>query len=335
MHDPIAELKKRFPDWEFPPDAARDEQMGRVLDEMAQQLLPRVAARVGVSVDELRSRITIQLGTAPDVNGYTATFDGHTVIVINIALMNFLFKMVKVFVASLGIGEDEEHAIERPLPQAEVVSVCKALMDAFWEGRLNQQAGFWLADLGEAQIRVVTRILRLCESFALAHEFGHVIAQLLTEPVPEEAAARRFVTEFLETLPDLEETARSRMMGPWTEELCADLVGLNLVLSLSSTEPYCRHSRPERYLFDGIEVFHILQTMLTEYRDRSAHPTNITLGPSHPHGLLRARAARRTRSAAGASSTEGFQMGTTCYRFMKKVLSDIFDATPETSSRWT
>ena len=154
MEEPLDGLKRRHPDL-FIQAVSGQVSLCNILERIVQRLLPYAAARISVSENELADRVSVQLGSSTEVNGQVATFDGHTLIVVNIALMMFLHKMLKVFVATLGIGDDEEHAIEMPIkPFNRVVSACKALLDAFWEGKILEEAGLWLADFGGYQIRV-------------------------------------------------------------------------------------------------------------------------------------------------------------------------------------
>ena len=111
---------------------------------------------------------------------------------------------------------------------------------------------------------------------------------------------------------------------PWTDELCADLIGLNLALSQIGSEPYCGWREPTRCFYDGIEVFQVLLRMVEEYRERKSYGSKLALVPTHPHGLLRMEAISRVRKDAGVPLGDRFQMVTQCFRFSRHVLDEIF-----------
>jgi hypothetical protein len=243
-------------------------------------------------------------------------------------IMMFLHKILKVFVATLGIGEDEEHAIEMPIkPFSRIAAVCKELMDAFWEKRILTQGGFWVDDLGRHQINIQNRLLMISEYFAVAHEVGHFILESSKHEPRERLRATHLVTKFLQGIPDLEPEKKARATAPWTDELSADLIALDIVLSLTNSEPFCRWQEPIRCLYDGVEVFHILLTLVQEYRDRTLFGSKIGLAPTHPHGYLRLNAVRMERKISGVPLGDGFQMSTQCMVFQKYVIEELFGHT--------
>jgi hypothetical protein len=323
--DPLKQLKQQYPEIRIPlNDKEIDPGMSQLVSDLGKRLLTPAAARIGIDPEKLQDRLTFVYGElSHSVNGYVRSFDNGCTfeIVLNVRLMIFLHKMVKVFVASVGVRTKRFPDAAKPKPFGRIVSACKDLMDAFWEGRLHMQKGFWLAELGRNQIDLSEMLLQSCECFCLAHELGHIVIALSKEEVPEYAPARKLVEDFLHLLSELNEREKDQIVGPWTQEICADLIGLQLVLAQSSTRPYNAWDNFRQFLYGGAEAVLIFIGMLQEYYDKMHHGSKMTLVNTHPPALLRLKAIRS--SPERTSFVDDAKIGGRCGVFATKVLSKV------------
>jgi hypothetical protein len=240
----------------------------------------------------------------------------------------FYHKMVKVFVSTIGIGEDEEHATERPIePFDRVVVVCKGLMEAFWDKRLLTQGGFWFSQVGKVQMFLTERLVHCCECFIMAHELGHVMMVFSKEEVAEYAVAREIVDGYMSFVLGLDDDAKSRMAKAWTEEICADLIGLQLSLAQPKTErPYKAWRNHKQMLYGGAEIALVLPAMLEEYHwkvHQGGPRIRVSPVSNHPPNLLRLKAIRSSeeRPAFSQEDRPYRDFGGRCGAFAKDILS--------------
>ena len=333
MNDPMDELKRRYPEITVPSGEELSRGMRQIISDFAKQLMPFAAARIGIEHRELANRfLGVRLEESHKVNGRVRSFDNWDTfeIVINLGLMIFFHKMMKVFVSTFGFGDDEEHATERPIePFDKTVSVCKGLMEAFWEDRLLTQGGFWFAEFGKMQMRMTADLVHCCECSVIAHELGHVVRKLSKIEVAEFAAAREIVDGYMTFVYGLDEDAKNQMAESWTEEICADLIGLQLCLAQPNTAPPYSHWRNHRLtLYGGAEIAIILPAMLEDYdwKMRQGGPT-IRISPisSHPPNLLRLKAIRSSNERPAFSEEDRLyrDFGGRCGAFAKEVVSKL------------
>jgi len=318
------EFKKRHPTFPLPTrDESRDGLI-RTVTEISERLLPYAAPRVGIAREDLEKRFKrARLVFSSDVNGYVCSRDNWQTfeVLLNRGLMMFYHKMVKVFVGgNIGIGKGESHAIEKPLEFSRAISTCKALMEAFWEDRLEDQGGFWFAEFGETQMCMTAALVHCCECFTLAHEWGHAVIRLSNGKLVELATAKKLVEGFLSSISGLSAEERGRWLEYWTEEIAADLIGLHLSLELPDMHPFDNCANYKQWIYGGAEIALILIAMLEAYHDKIHHGPKMTLVRSHPPGLLRLKAIRL--SPERSTFSDDLRFGQRCGAFAKKVLAE-------------
>jgi hypothetical protein len=142
---------------------------------------------------------------------------------------------------------------------------------------------------------------------------------------PEYSVAKRHVEEFLSKLPDLSNESKSEIIEPWTNEISADLIGLQLMLSQTPDPPYYNWENHKQWLCGGVEISHLMNLMLSEYYDRLNHGKQIRLVSSHPHDYLRWKAV--SISEAKTSFADHLNLGKTFSRFTLDVLASCFKKT--------
>lgn len=267
------------------------EGLKKIIKDIAGGMLPYAAARIGVPHDEFRKRLEVRLGRSKDINAYANA--ATTRITINEALMMFYHKMLKVFVITLSVGDKSSGILLKPtIPPEEILSVQKKLLQADLEDKLLKTKGFELKELNAGQRAVLARLVRSCECFAVGHELGHVVISRTKGNIPEYANGRRTVKDFLESIDDLSNAQRCELIEPWTNEICADLIGLQLSLAQPKTEPYSGWGNYKQWLCAGAEITRLLDMMRQEFDDRLNHGKMITFINTHPYDYLRWKAIR-------------------------------------------
>jgi hypothetical protein len=217
----MEKMRRRHP-WlpEVSPEEAHQGLKG-IIRDLSKRLVPYAALRIGIDPVELESRLkSARLEPSPDFNGCVQTSDNWKTfeIVINEGLMMFYHKMVKVFVASVRVRDTQDDSTHGSIEPTRIVSVCRRLIEAYFQGRLFTQAGFSFDDFGKAKVLMTTALVHCCECFAIAHEFGHLVVQLSKTKLPEHATAKKLVEDFLQLFSTLDGNMKARFVAPWTEE---------------------------------------------------------------------------------------------------------------------
>jgi hypothetical protein len=299
------------------------------LQEIAQSILgllsPIAATRAGIDAEDFHGRVRLDFRDSSVINAGVHSDDNWQSfsIVMNQALMIFYHKMLKVFASTIGIGKNEQEASERPTaPPKKILSVSKKLLIAFEEGTILRQKSFYAEELGKGQTAIVGRLVNACECFDIAHEIGHAIYGIKNKQVPEQALAVQSVVGFLADIQDLSQADKEALIEPWTEEICADLIGLNLTLSQPCVPPYNSWPNYKQYLCGGAEISHLLQMMIGEFIDRRHFGSRIALVSTHPHDYLRWKAISRSPDKAAITDNIGF--GKMFGNFTMWILNSLF-----------
>jgi hypothetical protein len=94
----------------------------------------------------------------------------------------------------------------------------------------------WELNLGQ---NIIThRLVASCESFAVGHEFGHIILNKTKGKIVEYTDSIKVVQNFLSQIKDLTDKEKSELLEPWVEEICADRIGLQLSLSRFNSKSF-------------------------------------------------------------------------------------------------
>jgi hypothetical protein len=294
-----------------------------IAKDIAERMLPHAATRIGIPHSELKKRLEVRLGRSKDINAYANA--ATTRITINASLMVFYHKMLKVFVATLSVGDKTSGILGKPtISPDRILSAQKRLLQADSEDSLLTTEGFQLKELDAGQRTVLVYLVRSCECFAVGHELGHVVINRTKGNVPEYDSSRAAVRDFLESIDDLSSAQRRELIEPWTNEVCADLIGLQLSLAQPKIEPYSRWGDHKEWICAGAEITRLLDLMREEFDDRLNHGKMITFVNTHPHDYLRWKAIRSSseyKAACGDSS-----LGDS-FRTFTGVLDDIFEET--------
>jgi hypothetical protein len=258
-----------------------------VLREFAEALIPSAASRLRVPASELKKRLQMRLVDSrysTEVNAYASR--SGCVVSVTEALFIFYHKMLKVFVATLDVADAETKMVEKKLiPWRRVVRVTKRLIEAYLENRILLEKGFRLEELTDGQEHILGLLRGGCEKFAIAHELGHVIILRSKGKVPEYTPARKVVLGFLRGRDGLGGPDRKAMVESWTNELCADLIGLKLLLSARREEGEGRHYKG--WLASAAIISCELRWMIEDYEVR--HDREYTRSATHPDEFLRVK----------------------------------------------
>lgn len=322
MNDSYLErLKKRFqkdiPDGFDFSEANTTAALHQIIVDLGKQLIPYTATKVRMEPDVLKNCIlNVSMIMDPEVNGFARSSDNWKTfeIGINIGLMIFLHKMIKVFASRIGVMGDEGHPVENPeIPFENTISVAKRLMKAYWDQNLLSTMGFQVMQLSEEQMNISSHLLHHAECFVVAHEFGHIVINLHQAEVKELNIGIEVVRGILEGISDLSETSKHQLTRQWGQEIGADLIGLQLVLELGKTD------HDKILIYSAAELVFILQNMLETFYEKNIGE-NLPLG-SHPPSQMRLAVLR---SIVGKSNPpQVLQLGEAFAEMAEMIVSKI------------
>lgn len=298
-----------------------------IIKEIGDALLPIAADRMGFPLKILKKRMRIRLRRTNYSSEINADINNSASIInVNEALMIFYHKMLKVFAATLKVGIIKNGIKGKiTISPDRVASVFDKLAQAYLEGRILTQKGFSLWDLEEGQQTVTHRLVNGCECFAVAHELGHAIIINSKNEVNEYIKAERIIREFLSSINELAEKQKSKLIKPWTNEICADLIGLNLSLA-QPKRLYKDWENYQDWLFAGAEINRMLDWMLNAFEFRLNGESEYFFSFTHPPDFLRLQALR---SCLGTDfSITGFDIGSNFFYFASGILDHIFKGKP-------
>jgi hypothetical protein len=295
-----------------------------IIKDIAKRLIPPAAIRLGIPAKEVQKRLSINFlrtNLSKEINAYVkpSTFS----ITISEALMIFYHKMLKVFVSTLDVGYINTQIVEkRKFPPGRILKECKKLLQAYSENKLFEEGAFLLEELTEGQSIVLSYLVDSCEYFAVAHELGHIITMQTKGKIGEYSLAKDTVEEFLSKIPDLGKKDKLMLIKPWTNEICADLTGLQLSLSQSPTKRNKHGYDNKQWFSSGAQIALLLNFMLQEYEDRLNNGRKVSFDSTHPHDSLRVVAIRKR--AKELHSLGPYDVGKIFGHFVVGMLDDIF-----------
>jgi hypothetical protein len=273
------------PDFDFSLESARAV-LNEIVVDMANKLMPETARKTGLSEGALRSRL-VKLGMVDltGVNGYARTADGWKTfeIGINMGLMIFFHKMVKLFASRMGVADE----FGRPSPKYEIPaldtgSVARRLMQAFWEGNLINTHGFRITDLADHQAKLCHSFLHHSECFVVAHEMAHIVINLTRGKSANQLDdIVSWVGSSLRDVPGATEIAQL-----WGEEIYADYLGFGLqVMSIPQQDAFQRVTA-----CSSAQLVLIMQVMLEKfYKNHYGHDVPFS---AHPPSHFRLESLR-------------------------------------------
>ncbi len=289
-------------------NAKDDERLPASFDDIVERQLDALlvaAATLGVPASELRTRLNpVQAFRDPTVNAMTvSTDDWQTVTLgLNVGLMTFFHKMIKVFTSRVGAMGQDGPAEGLEIPWERTVSVCYELMKAFWDGTLHTTHGFRLNEFSELQITVGAHLLDAAEMFILGHELGHAAMNCFPGQIDSEAVGRDLAEQIMRrTGVSLSEDIRQHLISTWGEEIGADHFGFaaTLATKANDTQRIMAYWAVELAFIqmDMLEQFHV------KYRGEQAK-----LG-SHPSSFMRRQAIRAAVDPTNPGNTLGIGQG--------------------------
>lgn len=304
--------------------------MEKIIEDIGERLLPLAYTRAGIQVSDSKKRLRVVFKPviiSEDINAYYDPDKNE--ITVNDHLMVFYHKMLKVFVAMLTVGVRKTSTLDKvTIPSGRILSACRELMQAYCEKKLMAQEGFQLSKLGEGQKAVLCRLVRSCECFDVGHELGHFVIKNTKADIAEHTTATKTVKDYLEGRADLCTNVKLKLIKPWSNEICADLIGLQLSLAQSNTEPYNHWENYKQWLCAGAEISLLLMWMFEEFEDRLKYGSNIPPSETHPPGDLR-REAIRSSSGTLSPSEEPFDFGKTFSTFANGLLEELLTKTKD------
>jgi hypothetical protein len=237
-----------------------------ILLDRASCLLPYVTQKTKNKIDP-RKRVKIDLIKTPVINGFIGTPDRWNTFHIGVSrgMLNFVYKIVKLFLSRMALRDDERVLEESQISNEEMLIAAEKLMQGFWENELWKIPSFKLTRLNKSQIELASHLLHYAECFVLAHEFGHAVIEIC----PEEAKRELYIASgatinrsrsLLDSLA-ISEKDKTLALEKWPKELAADLIGLELCLE-QRDDPVGRS-----VIRASVELVFVAMSMLEKYRE--------------------------------------------------------------------
>lgn len=279
-----------------------------------EQLLPHVAARMGITEAELDQRMVgfgmYDFADEPLCNGFSSSKDNWRTFEIGIGrpMTRLLHRMNKLFMSlvNLHVVDDEggitDQTSSKGRSSEEIGEEVTRQLSAYWEGRFEEIGSLVRAeDLSEAQLTLAAQLLHFAEMFVMAHEFGHVIVNSKQRNVPEYAHGDNVVRQILSRT-STELAQNEKLVARWAEELAADLLGIQITLA-------CVPSGMLRLLaFSAVEMVILIDMLLTQFHTKYyGRPIEDT---THPPAMLRLQMLRSTAADYQQWSGDGMYLGT-------------------------
>jgi hypothetical protein len=282
-------LRKRFlkdePDFDFSVEGNLAG-LNDIVVDMADRLMAETAHKTGLSENTLRSRLVkVGMVDLEGVNGYTRTSDGWKTfeIGINMGLMIFFHKMIKVFASRMSVlDESGRPSSKYKIPALDTASAARRLMRAFWEGDLTSTHGFRLADLADHQVEISQSFLDYAEWFVVAHEMAHIVINLTREKPANQLDD--IVSWVRSSLRDVAGAAEIALL--WGEEIYADYIGFGLQVSSIPKN----HSFERIMAFSSAQLVLIMQMMLEDFH-KTYYGQDAPIS-EHPPSLFRLESLR-------------------------------------------
>lgn len=82
-----------------------------IIKNISNEMIPQASIRMGITYDDLKKRLDVQLGLGEEINAYANP--SATRITINWALMIFYHKLLKVFATTLTVGDKSTRVLTK------------------------------------------------------------------------------------------------------------------------------------------------------------------------------------------------------------------------------
>ena len=279
--DYFRRLLKRFKK-ELPPSfdlsaPATKHRMNKIIVDVAKQLSPHAAKRIGANSTTFHNRLTkVAMIEEPAVNGFVKTTDNWKTyqIYVNEGLMMFCYKIAKLFASRVAVMSDDG---EPEIPFGKTAACAKKLLAAFWSNTLYNTVGFNLMQLSNPQVMFASFIVHYAETFVVAHEFGHIVINTSSSN-PLQLA---FVEDALKAVlsGQVEHNDLDSLVSAWGQEIASDIIGLGLCLQ-------CGDDAWDRLrIYSGVQFLFIAQNMLETFYEKTFNRPPPT--GDHPPSKLR------------------------------------------------
>lgn len=270
-------------------------------DEIVRRQLRRIlgaAAKLGVPTEDLSNRLTtVRSFPNPQVNASTSsTDDWRTVTIgVNLGLMLFFHKMIKVFISRFGVIDQDSSRQESSIALGRTAAMGQRLMKAFWDGTLINEPGFPLEEFSKEQFLLGMNCLDAAETFVIGHELGHAVINCFPGTLSHVPIGQSLAESAIDTGPiSVPIEHRARLIREWGEEFSADYFGLAVTVSS------CANPVQKEITLWAIEMALVQMDMLEQfYRQRTGQ--RPPLG-SHPPSKVRRIALR---AALGKNTPKG------------------------------
>ncbi len=296
------------------------------MTERAKELLPPAAMKIGVDKDELEKRLKrVVIILNPWVNCFVQSSHGRKTfeIGVNTGLMTFSWHMTKLIATRFSVMGKDGHIVEdTKIPLEKTVAAAKRLLCAYWEGQIMHQHVFSVGDLSYYQVSLAGELIFDLESFAVAHELGHIVMELSRPPEHEvgvEIATVLMTKPWKEGGAAIDQRDRSartffnQVRQKWGKEIAADLIGLQLSLALKD------NTIESAIQFWATESFFIFMDMLETFYERKYGESLIS--DDHPPSWMRLAALRLIISRD--NSPELMEFGNVIEQMVEEILAKI------------
>jgi hypothetical protein len=262
------------------------ESMRWIFSDIANELLPRVARRIDSTVSTLRNSLSgILVVPQPSVNGRTSSVDGWNTftIEINLGLTILIQGMANMFACNVSSAPDAHQ--KGMFSFDEIVSAASAWTIAFWRHEFVMNHWIDLNRFTPHERILAAHLSDGARRFVVAHELGHIVFHRKGGALPERAMATAAITKLCHEDATLQTKNVHELTDLWIQEICADLIGMDLCWGPDRTPFSMSHD------FLGLETLLVMQNMLEVVYERTVghRPPDV-----HPPSRIRLFALRAT-----------------------------------------
>ncbi len=253
--------------------------------------------------------------------------DGRFEVIVYRGLGVFLWKLLALITSRCQFTRHEQVVEDISSTEQEVVTRFSRLLDEFWSTDFGYDEALLGWRLQEAQWDFCNDITKSALTFAVAHEFGHILLNAASTSTNILEAKKHGMAMAEMTLRDCPRTWSEgefeKTVAHWGEEFAADVIGLRLNLHL------VRDPRIWSYRFTGAQFFMISVLALEDYETRVGE--SLAFSGTHPLADFRLTVMR---SIIRNPAPEMYQAGNTLESFVRRYLRMMGTSSDEPSEHF-
>jgi hypothetical protein len=223
---------------------------------------------------------------------------------VNFGIVKFMHEIGRVFSTRVSVmqgGEqtliEGDHAQQR-IPISVTAQAAKHLLECFWNEVLPDDRQIANIELSDKDLMFYRMVVPTALRFVIAHEFAHMLIQLIPSFSKYQEEADRLASDLLKEAVGLGDIARTRRILAWSHELAADRLGFQLALMATREEVEDKELQAawQDFQWFGTEFFLCVCDMLWRYRI-STRDRSLDFIGSHPPFHTRLQLIRREYGA--------------------------------------